>query len=268
MFHLSIALLIAYGGIAACIALFQRHLMYHPNAHIGTPLQYGLKSVQDIMITSKDGTPLQAWVQPARESFPTIVYFHGNAGNIGDRSAKFSAFVDSGFGLVAVGYRGFGKSKGHPHEHGIYNDARAAVEYALGALSIPANKLIYFGESLGSGVAVQLASEHPPALLMLEAAYTSVETRSAELYPFILFVRSLVRDKFNSLAKISLVRAPLLMIHGAQDGTIPLRHGRALFQAALEPKSMVVYPEVNHTDYTNEQILTPLLNTARQYRLL
>jgi uncharacterized protein len=269
VYSLIIISLIAYAAMAVCIALFQRRLMYHPNKHIGTPQQYGLsENMADVMIVSKDGTLLQAWIQPAKEGYPTVVYFHGNAGHIGDRAAKFSTFVDNGFGLVALSYRGFGKSNGSPDEQGIYNDARAIIDYALTKLHIPPAKLIYFGESLGSGVAVQMASERAPALLMLEAAYTSVETRSAELFPYILFVRHLVRDKYNSLAKIRAVNAPLLMIHGALDDTIPLRHGRELFNAARESKSMITYPEVNHTDYTNEQIVTPLLNTARQYKLL
>ncbi len=268
MFNIAIIILIAYAAIAASITLLQRRMMYHPDKHIGTPEQYGLVGISEVTLISRDGTSLQAWLHEPREGFPTIVYFHGNAGHLGDRSAKFSAFVDNGFGLLAVGYRGFGKSDGSPTEQGIYDDARAAVNYALTQLHLPISKLIYFGESLGSGVAVQMASERAPALLMLEAAYTSVETRSAEMFPYIAFVRQLVRDKYNSLAKIRAVRAPLLMIHGAVDSTIPLHHGRALFSAACEPKSMLVYPEVHHTDYTNEQIITPLLNTARQYKLL
>lgn len=268
MSNLLIALLIAYLAVVGCIVFFQRQLMYHPNTHILSPAEYGLRGFEDMAITEKDGTSLQLWVHHPQEHFPTIVYFHGNAGNLGDRAAKFSAFADSGFGIVALSYRGYGKSGGSPSEAGIYDDARAAVEFTLTKLHVPPGKLIYFGESLGSGVAVQIASERAPALLMLEAAYTSVATRAAELYPFIPLVRQLVRDKYDSLAKIRSVHAPLLMLHGAQDTTIPLAHGRALFDAAREPKSIIVYPEVNHTDYTNEQIVTPLLNAVRQYKLL
>lgn len=268
MTNLAIAVLVAYAAVAVGIVLLQRRLMYHPNKHISAPEQYGLLGVQDIMIKSKDGTPIQIWQREARDGYPTILYFHGNAGNLADRAAKFSAMIDYGYGLLALSYRGFGKSGGEPEERGIYRDARAVVDYALTQLHIPPKKLIYFGESLGSGVAVQMASENAPGLLMLEAAYTSVETRSAELFPYVLFARTLVRDKYNSMAKIRSVRAPLVMIHGARDDTIPLRHGRELFAAAHEPKSMIVYPDVNHTDYTNEQILTPLNNTARQYHLL
>lgn len=262
MYTLLAAFVIAYGAVMLAIVLLQRHMMYHPNRHIGTPQQYGLLGVSNVVLTAADATTLHAWVHTAREGAPTIVYFHGNAGNLGDRCAKFSAFTDNGFGLVAISYRGFGESAGAPHEQGIYADARAAIDYCLSELHLRPNQLIYFGESLGSGVAVQMASERPPALMMLEAAYTSVETRSAEMFPYLLCVRRLVHDKYDSLRKISGVHAPLVMIHGTLDSTIPLHHGKALFAAANEPKSLVIYPEVHHTDYTNEQILAPLLQAA------
>src|SRR5580704_7863734 len=114
---------------------------------------------------------------------------------------------------------------------------------------MPSKKLIYFGESLGSGVAVQMATERPPGLLVLQAPYTSVETRAAELCPFVIGVRHLVRDKYDSLSKIA---------------SVPLRHGETLFATANQPKTMVVYGEAHHYDYSGEQILTPLVNTARK----
>jgi pimeloyl-ACP methyl ester carboxylesterase len=103
---------------------------------------------------------------------------------------------------------------------------------------------------------------------MLEAAYTSVETRSAELYPFVLGVRSLVLDKYDSLAKIKNVHAPLLMLHGQRDEIIPLAHARTLFAAANDPKQMVVYPDLHHTDYSNGQIIVPLIDAVRKYKIV
>lgn len=257
-----------YAALIGCMFAFQRTLMYYPTRTIAAPAVYGLTKAEEIFLTSRDGTKLQTWTHPAQKGYPTIVYFHGNAEHLGSRAAKFSAFIDSGFGLVAVSYHGFGKSEGSPTEAAIYDDARAAIDYALKALRVPQNKLIYFGESLGSGVAVQMATERAPALLALEAAYTSVETRSAELYPFVIGLRNMVLDKYDSLAKIKNVHAPLLMLHGEKDATIPIAHGRMLFSAANEPKTLVVYPDVNHADYTNEQILTPLMQAVKKYKLI
>jgi fermentation-respiration switch protein FrsA (DUF1100 family) len=263
-----VACIILYTIMIGFIARFQRYLMYHPIKSISPPDVYGLKNIEEYIVQSSDGIKLQLWMHKASDTYPTIIYFHGNAFHLGDRAAKFSAFADRGFGLVSISYRGFGKSEGRPSETGVYTDARASIDYALNTLHIPQNKLIYFGESLGSGVAVQMAMERAPGLLVLEAAYTSVETRSAELYPYVLGVRKLVMDKYDSLAKISKVHAPLLMLHGEKDITIPIRHGRMLFAAANEPKTFIAYPEVHHADYTNEQILLPLMDAARNANLL
>jgi fermentation-respiration switch protein FrsA (DUF1100 family) len=257
-----------YAAMIGGIVAFQRHLMYHPAKHILPPAEYGLPSVREVFFPSADGMKLSAWVHAPRAGFPTIVYFHGNAGHLGDRAAKFAAFVDAGFGLVALGYRGYGHSEGSPTEKGIYGDARAAVAYALDTLRVPQGKLIYFGESLGSGVAVQMATERAPGLLMLEAAYTSVEARSAELYYYVLGVRHFVLDKYDSLSKIKNVHAPLLMIHGELDPIIPPEHGRALYAAANDPKQLIMYPQVHHVDFTLEQIVVPLMAAARKYKLI
>jgi fermentation-respiration switch protein FrsA (DUF1100 family) len=259
---------ISYAVLTGVIFLFQRHLMYHPVRAIQKPEAYGLRDVHEVFIKSADGTTLQIWQHMAKNSYPTILYFHGNAGNLLDRAPKFGMFVENGFGLIAVSYRGYGKSGGFPTEAGIYDDARATIDYATHTLAIPQEKLVYFGESLGSGVAVQMASERKPGLLMLEAAYTSVETRSAELYPFLFGVRHLVLDKYDSLSKIKNVHCPLVMLHGEKDSIIPTMHGRTLFAAANEPKNLVLYKEVDHTDYTNEQILLPLIDAAKKAGLL
>jgi len=250
------------------IFALQRHLMYHPSKFVEAPAAYGLASFSDIVIESGDGVKLHAWMHAARPGYPTLVYFHGNAGNLGDRADKLHGFAEAGFGVLALSYRGFGKSEGSPSETGIYNDARAAIAYARDEMHVPQKRIIYFGESLGSGVAVQMASERPPALLMLEAAYTSVETRSAEIYHYVLGVRHFVLDKYDSLSKIKNVHAPLLMLHGARDAVIPLLHGRTLYDAANDPKQLIVYPEVHHADFSNEQVLAPLLDVAKKYGLM
>lgn len=257
-----------YGMLVGGIFALQRRLMYFPAIMISSPQAHGLSDIQEVFLTAKDGIKLQIWAYAARENYPTIVYFHGNAGNLADRAAKFSAFIDQGFGLVALSYRGFGKSQGTPSEQGLYADARAAIHYATQTLNVKPHQLIYFGESLGSGIAVQMATEITPGLVILEAAYTSVETRSAELFPYVLAARYLVLDKYDSLSKISDVHTPLLMLHGEKDATIPLTHGKTLFAAANEPKDLIIYPHVYHTDYSIEEILKPVVKAAEKYGLI
>jgi fermentation-respiration switch protein FrsA (DUF1100 family) len=233
-----------------------------------SPAAFGLAGMTELFLETPDNVRLQTWVQPARPGFPTILYFHGNAFHLGERAAWFKGFIDAGFGLVAVSYRGFGKSEGSPSELGIYIDARAAIDYAEGQLNLSPRTLVYFGESLGTGVAVQMATERPPGLLVLQAPYTSVEKRAAEIYPFLIGVRHLAHDKYNSLAKIGRVAAPILILHGANDAVIPLRHGEALFAAAKEPKSMMVYANTHHDDFTCAQITDPLKEAAVKHGLI
>ena len=208
-----------YCALVVGLFAFQRRLMYFPAKMTAPPSAFGLKGVEDIFVETSDKVRLQTWVHAARPGYPMVVYFHGNALHLGERGR-------CRIGLCVSPRR----------EAGLYADARIAIDYAQGTLKMPSKKLIYFGKSLGSGVAVQMATERPPGLLVLQAPYTSVETRAAELCPFVIGVRHLVRDKYDSLSKIASVEAPLLILHGAKDAIIPLRHGETLFAAANQPK--------------------------------
>jgi fermentation-respiration switch protein FrsA (DUF1100 family) len=245
--------------VLICVGMFvlQRRLMYHPERGLLAPSEYHLSGVREVTLTSTDGTRIGAWVRPAAEGFPTVVYFHGNAGNLAFRASKFDAFLHAGLGLVAIEYRGFGKSDGVPSEDGIYDDARAAMRYAHDTLHLAPERIVLYGESLGTGVAVQMATEYKVAALVLEAPYTSVENRAAELYPY-LPVRWLLRDKFYSERKIKNVHVPLLILHGEADAVIPVTHGRRLYALANEPKTLIVYPHINHTDFDTLQLTKDL----------
>lgn len=248
-------LLSLYLGILLGMFLFQRKLMYLPN-----PAQCTIAALPGASlttVTATDGITLQAIHLPAANPhLPTILYFHGNAGNLDDRMHKFRAFGDKGFGVLAVSYRGYGGSLGSPTEQGLYLDARAALHYA-GQLGLPPSSLVYYGESLGSGIATQLATEQPPLALVLEAPYTSVAARAQETYRY-LPVYWLVRDRYLSVDKIASIKAPLLLFHGEEDTVIPVHHGRALFAAAQEPKKGIFYPGINHTDFPLDQLTQSL----------
>lgn len=258
MLKLLAFLAIFYAVLCAGMFFFQRKLMYFPYAARPSFSACGLQCAQEIGLVSADGTKLVACHISAREHFPTIVYFHGNAGNLEFRAPRFAAFSAAGFGVLAVNYRGYGGSEGSPYEEGIMTDARTAMRYAADILKLPSSSLILYGESLGSGVAVRMAMEFPVAGIALEAPYTSVADRAAELYPFIP-VRLLLRDHFHSLVHIKKVKAPLLILHGEQDRVIPARHGRALLEAANEPKRGVFYPHVDHVSFDYGEVTKELL---------
>jgi uncharacterized protein len=184
---------------------------------------------------------LHAWWVPA--TAPTIgqvLLLHGNAGNIGDRVPHMTLLSAAGFDVLAFDYRGYGRSAGRPSEQRTYEDARAARE-ALGP-----GRTIYLGESLGGAIALELAIHHPPAGLILQSTFTGVRAMARLHYP--LIPRALVPDAYPSLRLISRLRAPVLVLHGADDEIVPLMDGEALYDAAPGPKRIEVFPGVGHND--------------------
>jgi len=246
------------------MGMFQRALLYLPDKSIGTPEQYGLSGFTENFIKTADDISIQTWYRPAKIGMPTVLYFHGNASHIGNRAGVFSALAGKGFGVLATSYRGYGKSDGKPSEEGLYADARAAVNYALNDKKIPLEKIIIFGESLGTGVSVQMAGEYRVGGLVLQAPYTSISDRAAEIYWFIP-VKLILMDDFDSIGKINRVRSPLLIFHGAHDLTIPIRHGKKLLAAANEPKEAVFFPEVGHNNFDSAEIANNVLKFAKKY---
>ncbi len=267
MSKIILGILLVYICLLVMMYIFQRKLLYLPDKNISSPATYGLQEYEDVMAVSSDGVRIQLWYKKAQPGFPTIMYFHGNAANIANRAGNFAALSNAGFGVLALSYRGYGKSTGAPTERGIYRDARAALSYLHSQLHIPNDDVIYYGESLGSGVAVQMATEHKPAGLVLEAPYTSVANRAAEIY-FYIPVHLLIKDHFNSLKKIQKVTCPVLILHGAKDAVIPISHGKALLEAANEPKKAIFFEHVGHNDFDRNVISAHVLDFAKAHQLI
>jgi fermentation-respiration switch protein FrsA (DUF1100 family) len=234
----------AYVLIAAYMYVTQRSHQYFPGRQGLAASAVGLVGVEDLKLTSADGETLQAWYSPARSAKATILYLHGNGGEISDRPERFAAYQAAGFGVFFLSYRGYGASTGSPSEPGLVNDARAAYDWLTGR-GVKPEEIMLVGESLGSGVAVQLAAERPIKAVALEAPFSSAANVAASVYWW-LPVRLLMKDKFDSFAVIGKVKVPLLITHGDLDGIVPLSEGQALFALANEPKEMVVVPGGNH----------------------
>ncbi len=233
----------AFGGVFAS----QRHLMYFPDSQRPAPGESGVAEMAEVALKTGDGLTLLAWHRPPRDArLPTLIYFHGNAGHIGMRADKVRPYLDAGLGVLLTTWRGYSGNPGKPDEDGLYHDGRAARDYLLSSGVAP-GEIILYGESLGTGVAVQLAAEQAPAAVVLEAPYNCIADVAQARIP-LLPVKPLVLDRFDSEAKIAGVAAPLLIVHGARDGTIPVRFGKKLFAAASEPKQMQIYPNAGHND--------------------
>lgn len=254
MLYVISRLLLIYLGLVVGLTLIQRKLLYHPDRHLQPPAAYGLSAFDDITLTTADGLRLTAWyAPPAAADGPVIVYFHGNGGHLGYRADRYRAFHRAGFGVLALEYRGYGGNPGKISETGLYDDARAAMAY-LRQQGVAEGRTVLFGESLGTGVAVQLALESAPRLVVLEAPFTSVAERAQELYYYIP-ARWLVWDRFDSRSKIGRVRSPVLILHGTNDGIVPHRHGQALLAAANEPKRGLFLDGVGHTAIPPQQMI-------------
>ena len=237
---------VAYGALVAGLFFFQRQLLYLPDrTH---PELVGLEQlgVREVTLSTEDGLSLLSWYLPPRHGRPVIAYFHGNGGHVGYRAQRLLRFAREGYGVLMPEYRGYGGNPGTPNETGFYADGRAALGF-LERETVAPTRLVLYGESLGSGVAVELAVQHEIAGLILEAPFTSVAEVAQCHFPFVPAAR-LVTDRFDSLSRIGQVRAPILVLHGEGDRVVPVRFGRALFKAAPEPKEGWFVPEAGHED--------------------
>ena len=235
--------------------------MYYPLVEELSPDVVGLAEMQKITLNTADNVEITAWqYQPSNNSQPTILYLHGNADNISHeyRTKRFRAFIDAGYGVLAVSWRGYGDSEGSPSEEGLYADARSAINHLTENSKTELNKIILFGESLGSGVAVQMATEYAVLGLLLDSPYTSTVNRAAEIYPW-LPVGLLMNDKYESHKKIKNIHPMKMVIfHGEKDAVIPIHHGRQLFGLANEPKIGKFYDGLGHVDVSASEIVEVL----------
>jgi fermentation-respiration switch protein FrsA (DUF1100 family) len=227
-----------YGGLCLSLFFFQSRLVYFPaRSLIATPDRIGL-AYEDVWLTAADGVRIHGWFVPHAEARGTLLFFHGNAGNIGDRLDSLSIFHHLGLNSLIIDYHGFGNSEGAPGEAETYLDAEAAWGFLLEERGIPAAKIVIFGRSLGGGVAAWLAARVKPAGLIIESTFTSVTDLGAQLYP--LFpVRWLARIRYDNKTALASIACPLLVVHSRDDEIMPPAHGRALYDAAPEPKSFL-----------------------------
>jgi fermentation-respiration switch protein FrsA (DUF1100 family) len=236
--------LAVYGVLVGSLYVFQRHLLYLPGG--GRPVLGDLAAlgVREVTVPTADGLSLLAWYVPPRDARPVIAYFHGNGGHIGYRAERLRRFARYGYGVLMLEYRGYGGNQGTPNEAGLLTDGAGALDFLIGG-GVPSARVALYGESLGSGVAVPLAAQREVAGLILEAPFTSVAEVAQYHYSF-MPAAAMVWDRFDSLSWISKVRAPMLILHGEHDRIVPIRFGRALFNAAPEPKEFWSAREAGH----------------------
>ena len=241
---LLLALTAAYLLLVALAFLFQRKLLYYPDpTHPSLPRGPRYESLREVQLTTRDHIRLEAWYWPGDQPV-TVVVFHGNASNRLNRLPWMELLRELGLGVFMLDYRGFGGSEGSPTERGLYADGDAAVAWVRAHAG---GELVFLGQSLGGGVAVEMAARHRPSALVIQNASISVVETARRHYPF-LPVSWLMRDRFDGSQRIAEAGCPLLSIHGERDGIVPIALGRALFDAARQPKEFWAVQEASHGD--------------------
>jgi hypothetical protein len=248
MITLKWLLIVAFAGYGVFVALFyvaQRKMQYFPESFRTTPAAAGLPQAEEIMLDTTDGERVIVWHLPPHGDKPVVLYLHGNGASLRWRLDRFRALTSDGTGLVALSYRGYGGSSGSPTEAGLINDAEAA--YAFTVARYTPSRIVLWGESLGSGVAVALAAEKPVGRVVLQAPFSSAADVGAERYWFVP-VRLLMKDQFRSDLRIGKVTAPVLVLHGDQDQVVPFALGQRLYAMINAPKRFVSFPGAGHND--------------------
>jgi len=240
-----VAVSVFYFSLLAALFIGQRSFLYHPDTNLEAPARYGVPQFQILTDVSREN--LVHWYgAPSNKDFPVIVLFHGNAGHVGYRAYKAKIFMEQGYGVLLAGYSGFGTNAGSPSEQSLYADGRSALN-KLKVVGIDQKTVILYGESLGTGVVVQMALEGYGSALILEASYSSMVDVAFHHYP-IFPVSLLLKDQFKSADKIGHIALPKLLIHGSQDTVIPVKYGERLYKNAAEPKQWHQIETAGHND--------------------
>ncbi|NQY41839.1 MAG: alpha/beta hydrolase [Legionellales bacterium] len=234
--------------------------MYRPDSSKVVIKNDFKKYFSAVSLHTSDNLDLLGWYAKSSKNYPTIVYFHGNAGNISDRAETLLPFVKNGLGLLLLSYRGYAGNSGSPSEKGFYRDARAAIEFLIKDIKL--SQLIIFGESIGTGVAVQMALEYPTSLLILQSPYTSMVELASLKYP-IFPTDLLLKDRYNSINKITKLSQKIIILHGTKDDVIPVGMSEILFEVAKNAE-LFIEPESNHGNILTNSMINKILGVIRK----
>ena len=258
MLYILSYILIGYLILIIALFIFQRSFLYFPEKGEIDSSYFINTGLKEIALTTSDGLVLKSWIKkPKFKDGYTILIFHGNGGHVGHRVDKFKPFIDAGYGLLFLEYRGYANNSGKPSEKGLYNDALAAIKF-LSEKKITSNKIILYGESLGCGIAIKLSTEAVFAATILESPYTSINDVAQKHYWY-LPAKWLVLDKYNIIDIVNKVKSPLLVIHGEKDNVIDISFGKKVFESAIQPKESLFIPEAGHNNLFEFEVVKKIL---------
>ena len=252
------SIIIAYLLLIVFIYFYQRNLLYHPseNNYQNDKIQF---NYEEIFIKVDDKIKLKSWIiNKNLKKFKTLVFFHGNAGELSNRIYKLNELNKLDINVLLISWRGFSGNEGSPTEDNLYKDGEAAIQW-LNSKEVQNNRIILYGESLGTGVAVEIGKKNNFNSIILESPFTSMENAAKIYYPY-LPVKLLLKDKYDSLNKIKTIKTPILIMHGKKDDIVPFSMGKELFEKANSPKYSYFTPDDDHMLEFNEQILKIIKN--------
>ncbi|MCU0535901.1 MAG: alpha/beta hydrolase [Hydrococcus sp. Prado102] len=240
-----------YIGLSLFLRFWQTRLIFFPPATIvTTPADVNLR-YEEVWLAVSTGKLHAWWIESSKPDAPVLLYFHGNGSNIGDLVNRASRFHDLGLSVLLFDYRGYGKSSGpFPNEMLVYEDAQAALNYLTQTRKIPPQNILLYGHSLGGAIAIELASKHPNlAGTIVEGAFTSIRAVAEEVSLYRLFpIDWIVTERFDSISKVRSLHMPILFIHGTIDDVVPAKMSQELYNAASEPKKLLLIPDAGHND--------------------
>lgn len=247
-FPIIVILSISYVGF--CLFMYQQQdeLLYQPQLKKMDRLEAQAEAANLIQVKTSDGIMLEGWYfLPTIKNKPTIVFFHGNGWNIGQSFQNVNFLLSAGYGLMMVEYRGYAGHKGTVSEEGLYNDARAFIDWLRNERNMSNENMIFYGESLGSAIATKMASEYKPAATVLISGFSSMVDLAFYKYPY-LPISLLLKDQYRNDRAIKRFSSPVLILNGKKDDLVNFRFGKKLYKAANDPKEIKTYDDGTHTN--------------------
>ncbi len=262
-FYLTLSsIIIAYLVGVIFVYFYQRNLLYHPSEN--NYQNDEIKFSYDEIFIKVDGIELKSWlIRKDFKNLKTLVFFHGNAGDLSNRVYKLNVLNELDINILLISWRGFSGNKGSPTEKNLYADAEAAIKW-LNEQGINNNQIILYGESLGTGVAVEIGKKNIFNSIILESPFTSIEESAKIYYPY-LPVRLLLKDKYDSLSKINAVKTPILIMHGKKDDIVPFFMGKELFKKANNPKYSYFTEDDDHMMKFDDQLMEKIKDFIKKY---
>ena len=257
------SIIIAYIVVIIFVYFYQRNLLYHPseNNYQNDTIQF---NYEEIFIKVNDEIKLKSWIiNKDLKNFKTLVFFHGNAGDLSNRIYKLNELDKLDINILLISWRGFSGNEGYPTEKNLYEDAEAAIKW-LNKKKVSNSQIILYGESLGTGVAVEIASKNNFNCIILESPFTSIENSAKIYYPY-LPVSFLLKDRYDSISKIKKINSPILIMHGRKDDIVPFFMGKKLFEKANSPKDSYFTDIDDHMMEFNSQLLNKIKDFIKKY---